>query len=90
MKKILLASGSITYVVDKLEQKGFIQRIPCPNDRRITYASINEKGKDLLHGIFPDHWKQIERITAGLTEVEKKQAIELLKKLGTYADQQID
>ncbi|GGF33303.1 MarR family transcriptional regulator [Halobacillus andaensis] len=89
-EKILLASGSITYVVDKLEQKGFIERVPCPSDRRITYASINDQGKELLHGIFPDHWKQIEKITGGLSEDEKKQAIELLKKLGTYADQQID
>ncbi|ARI78854.1 MarR family winged helix-turn-helix transcriptional regulator [Halobacillus mangrovi] len=87
-EKILLASGSITYVVDKLEKKEYLERIPCPEDRRITYAAITEKGRDLLHGIFPDHWKQIEAITSGLTDEEKVEAIELLKKLGTYADQQ--
>ncbi|MFC7063669.1 MarR family winged helix-turn-helix transcriptional regulator [Halobacillus seohaensis] len=89
-ERILLASGSITYVVDKLEKKGFIDRVPCPSDRRITYAAINDQGKELLRGIFPDHWKQIEKITSGLTEDEKYQAIELLKKLGTNADQQKD
>lgn len=89
-EKILLASGSITYVVDKLEKKEYLKRIPCPKDRRITYASITEKGKDLLHGIFPDHWEQIKQITAGLTEEEKIEAAELLKKLGKYADQQKD
>ncbi|WP_066187487.1 MULTISPECIES: MarR family winged helix-turn-helix transcriptional regulator [Gracilibacillus] len=84
--KILLASGSITYVVDKLETKGLVRRIPCPNDRRITYASITSTGEQLLNDIFPQHWEQIEAITAGLTEKEKIQAIELLKKLGMYAD----
>jgi MarR family 2-MHQ and catechol resistance regulon transcriptional repressor len=87
-EKILLASGSITYVVDKLEKKEYLERIPCPEDRRITYAAITEKGRELLHGIFPDHWKQIEAITNGLSEDEKVQAIELLKKLGKHADQQ--
>ncbi|MGI8316499.1 MarR family winged helix-turn-helix transcriptional regulator [Halobacillus mangrovi] len=87
-EKILLASGSITYVVDKLEKKEYLERIPCPEDRRITYAAITKKGRDLLHGIFPDHWKQIEAITSGLTDDEKVEAIVLLKKLGTYADQQ--
>ncbi|ASF37952.1 MarR family transcriptional regulator [Halobacillus halophilus] len=81
-EKILLASGSITYVVDKLEKKEYLERIPCPNDRRITFASITEKGREFLNDIFPDHWKQIERITGGLTDEEKVQAIELLKKLG--------
>jgi len=84
--KILLASGSITYVVDKLEEKGFLKRTQCAEDRRITHASITDKGKDLLNRIFPNHWKQIEQITAGLTEQEKLTAIDLLKKLGLYAD----
>ncbi len=84
--KILLASGSITYVVDKLQKKGYINRVPSENDRRITYAAITEKGENLLNDIFPEHWQQIESITNGLTEQEKVESIGLLKKLGTYAD----
>ncbi|QDP39138.1 MarR family winged helix-turn-helix transcriptional regulator [Radiobacillus deserti] len=84
--KILLASGSITYVVDKLESKGYLNRVPCETDRRITYASISEQGKDLLHTIFPEHWKQIEHITDGLSDEQKLQAIELLKQLGIHAN----
>ncbi len=87
-EKILLASGSITYVVDKLEKKEYLERLPYPEDRRITFASITEKGRELLNGIFPDHWKQIEAITAGLSDEEKNQAIQLLKKLGMYAEEQ--
>ena len=88
--KILLASGSITYVVDKLEDKNYIKRTQSPSDRRITFVSITDKGKELLNDIFPSHWQQIEEITAGLTEDEKIQAIELLKKLGHYADENLD
>ncbi|MBM7571091.1 MarR family winged helix-turn-helix transcriptional regulator [Aquibacillus albus] len=84
--KILLASGSITYVVDKLEKKGYVKRVPCESDKRITYASITEKGQQLLTDIFPSHWEQIEAITGGLEKEEKMEAIDLLKKLGTYAE----
>lgn len=85
-ERILLASGSITYVVDKLERKGLVKRTPSAKDRRITYASLTSVGEQLLNDIFPEHWKQIEAITAGLTEEEKIQAIELLKKLGLYVE----
>ncbi|GAB2555862.1 MarR family 2-MHQ and catechol resistance regulon transcriptional repressor [Gracilibacillus alcaliphilus] len=85
-EKILLASGSITYVVDKLEKKGLIKRTPCPTDRRITYASITAEGEQLLNDIFPQHWRQIEAIMGGLEEEEKLAAIQLLKKLGLYAN----
>jgi len=35
-KKILISS-SITYVIDKLEQKKFVVRKACPEDRRVTH-----------------------------------------------------
>ena len=48
--KILLASGSMTYVIDKLEKKEYIRRVACAEDRRVTFAQITEKGKKLLNG----------------------------------------
>jgi MarR family 2-MHQ and catechol resistance regulon transcriptional repressor len=80
--KILLASGSITYVVDKLEQKGLLKRVACPNDRRVTYAQITEEGKRLIENIFPEHKARINELMSVLSEEEKNTAIELLKKLG--------
>jgi MarR family transcriptional regulator, 2-MHQ and catechol-resistance regulon repressor len=83
--KILLASGSITYVVDKLEQKGLLKRIACPNDRRVTFAQITDKGKSFIQEIFPEHAQQIHQLMSSLTNEEKQEAIELLKKLGLPA-----
>ncbi|MBV7503937.1 MarR family transcriptional regulator [Bacillus sp. sid0103] len=83
--KILLASGSITYVVDKLEQKGMLKRIACPKDRRVTYAQITEDGKKFIQEIFPEHAKQIDKLMSTLNESEKLEAIDLLKKLGIPA-----
>jgi MarR family 2-MHQ and catechol resistance regulon transcriptional repressor len=83
--KILLASGSITYVVDKLEGKGLLARKACPKDRRVTYAHITEDGKKLLQEIFPKHEEHINQLLDGLTSEEKEQAIHLVKKLGHFA-----
>jgi MarR family transcriptional regulator, 2-MHQ and catechol-resistance regulon repressor len=80
--KILLASGSITYVVDKLEQKEYLVREACKKDRRVTFATITEKGKEFIERIFPEHEQQIDQVMNVLTEEEKATAITLLKKLG--------
>ncbi|MBM4764326.1 MarR family transcriptional regulator [Bacillus sp. B15-48] len=80
--KILLASGSITYVVDKLEKKGFLKRVGCPKDRRVTYAQITEAGEGFIKEIFPDHSSRIDELINVLDAEEKQTAIELLKKLG--------
>ncbi|WP_040402951.1 MarR family winged helix-turn-helix transcriptional regulator [Alkalibacillus haloalkaliphilus] len=86
-ERILLTSGSITYVVNNLEKKGLLSRIPSPQDRRVTYAEITDQGRELLNEIFPKHWEEIERFMDGLTEEEKLQAIDLVKKLGRSAEQ---
>lgn len=81
--KILMTSGSITYIVNKLEKKGYLVREASPNDRRVTYASISDQGRELLSSIFPAHWEKLKTIMNGLNDEEKDTAIELLKKLGT-------
>ncbi|KAF0995896.1 MarR family transcriptional regulator [Geobacillus thermoleovorans] len=81
-EKILLASGSITYVIDKLENKGLIIRRACERDRRVTYASITDSGRQFIQRVFPEHAETIHETVAALTPEEKEQAIVLLKKLG--------
>lgn len=84
-QKILLASSSITYVVDKLEKKSYLERRACPDDRRITYAAITLEGKALMDEIFPKHVLAMDEIMGGLDLDEKKSAIDHLKKLGIHA-----
>ncbi|MEI7026559.1 MarR family winged helix-turn-helix transcriptional regulator [Paenibacillus sp. y28] len=83
--KILLASGSVTYVIDQLSKKGFLRRRPCEKDRRVIYAELEEKGRLLLDDIFPAHVEALLSATASLTIEEKAQAAELMKKLGLGA-----
>ncbi|WP_340026304.1 MarR family transcriptional regulator [Paenibacillus sp. FSL K6-1096] len=81
-EKILVTSGSITYNIDKLEKRGLLRRVPCEDDRRVTYAEITEAGRELFDDIFPQHVDFIHSLMGGLDSEEKAQAMLLLKKLG--------
>jgi MarR family transcriptional regulator, 2-MHQ and catechol-resistance regulon repressor len=83
-EKILIASGTITYVVDKLQEKKLLYRMACEKDRRVTYGVISEEGRALMDRIFPPHRDEIERMFGVLTEEERKVMTELLKKVGYY------
>jgi MarR family 2-MHQ and catechol resistance regulon transcriptional repressor len=83
-EKILIASGSITYVVDKLEQKGLVNRQPCLNDRRVIYAHLTDDGVNLMKDIFPKHELILHEQMSDLTEEEKSFLIHLLKKIGFH------
>ncbi len=85
--RILLTSGSTTYVIDKLVERGLVARRPCPTDRRVLYVELTASGKELIAGIFPEHAEVVRQTMAGLTPEEQRIATALLKRLGRYAEQ---
>ncbi|MDQ0089720.1 MarR family 2-MHQ and catechol resistance regulon transcriptional repressor [Paenibacillus anaericanus] len=85
--KVLMSSGNITYVVDKLEKKGLVARRASTEDRRLIYAEITNQGEQFIEEVFPKHTEVIEQAMAGLSPEEKSVAAQLLKKLGKYAQE---
>jgi DNA-binding MarR family transcriptional regulator len=46
--QIVLTTGGVTRLVDRMETVGYVERRPCPNDRRVLYAGITDAGSAKL------------------------------------------
>ena len=79
--RILLASGSATYVVDNLEKKGYITRNVSQKDKRVTCIRLTEEGMKLIDDIFPIHKKNTKRIFEKINDKELVILKEILKKI---------
>lgn len=84
-RRILVSSGGITFLVDRLTEKGLVARQACPNDRRARYAVLTPAGRALMKRVFPEHAAAISRALAGLTREERRAATRLLRALGRAA-----
>ncbi|MBX6363963.1 MAG: MarR family transcriptional regulator [Gemmatimonadetes bacterium] len=84
-RKVLVSSGGITYLVDRLEQKGLVERRPCTEDRRAVWAALTPAGDALIRRIFPEHEAALRAALGALSEDEKRTAIGLLRRLGRHA-----
>jgi MarR family 2-MHQ and catechol resistance regulon transcriptional repressor len=78
---ILISSGSMTYVIDKLEQKGLLNRSPCPDDRRVIYVTLTNAGNNLMKNIMPQHQELINDMFGSLNNEEAQLMVNLLKKV---------
>src|SRR3982751_5803397 len=84
-RKILVSSGGITFLVDRLVAKGLVVRRDCPSDRRARYADLTPAGERLIDEIFPEHARQITDLMATWDLGEQRQVTELLRRLGLRA-----
>jgi MarR family transcriptional regulator, 2-MHQ and catechol-resistance regulon repressor len=80
--KVLLASGSMTAAVDRLEKRGLALRKGSQTDRRVRRIELTTEGRSLIQGIFGEHARHLEEAMALLTDEEKRQVYDGLKKLG--------
>jgi MarR family 2-MHQ and catechol resistance regulon transcriptional repressor len=84
--KVLLASGSMTAAVDRLEEKGLIKRGPAPSDRRAKVLHLTPEGRRVVETAFHRHATELESAMTVLNAREKHQLYALLKKLGVFAE----
>lgn len=84
-RRILVSSGGTTFLVDRLEKRGLVERRMCESDRRARYAALTPAGKALMEEIFPGHAEAIRRAMSGLGLADQRQATELLRVLGQEA-----
>lgn len=84
-EKILVSNAGVTYLVDRLEKRGLVERRRCDRDRRAYYAHLTAEGSAFVESIFPEHAAAITEAFAVLTDDERALATDLIRKVGKHA-----
>lgn len=80
--RLLTTAGNMTMVIDNLEKRGLIKRIPDSDDRRRINIELTKEGKKLIEDIFPRHVKAIVNEFSSLNMEEQETLRRLCRKLG--------
>ena len=83
--KVLVSAGGVTYLVDRLAERGLVERRRCEQDRRAFYAALTEDGEAFISRIFPGHAEAIQLAFKGLSDAEIETLTVLLRRLGLSA-----
>lgn len=85
-KKVLLTSGSITALVDRLEKRNLVERFDDADDRRIRMVRLTATGRSLIKKAFVQHEKDLDQAVSTLDSKELDQLVHLLRKVGLGAE----
>lgn len=79
--KMIHKMSNTTRLVDKLLKKGLVERIICPNNRRMIELTITSEGLELLKELDVVISETEAKLMNNLEEQEMVRLIELLKKV---------
>ncbi len=81
--KMLRSESNITFVLDKLEHRGWIRRDRSESDRRVIIVSLTAAGRKFIAAVFPGIVSAIEQEMTVLTILELQSLGDTCRKLGT-------
>ena len=88
-RRIDLTSGSMTTAIDRLETRGLVTRADHATDRRAWVIHLTPEGKTLIAKVFAGHEDAMARAMRGVSKAERATLTDLLKRLGTTAEEQL-
>jgi DNA-binding MarR family transcriptional regulator len=79
---VLLSQSSLSRLVDRLEKRGLVERMPAPDDGRGVLLKLTEEGAALQKEIGREHVRDIaELVGPALTAAEQRELLRLTEKL---------
>jgi DNA-binding MarR family transcriptional regulator len=79
-EKTLISKSSLTGVVERMVQKGYIHTVINPDDGRSQLLQLTPEGQAVFEKVFPDHLKYLE---IAFQKISKKEIKEIEESLYT-------
>ena len=79
--------GAMTRMIDRLEAKGFIVRVRCPEDRRAVNVELTDEGKAVFPKMRISVVGELNRFLRGFTKTEARQFEGFLQRMLDNASQ---
>jgi DNA-binding MarR family transcriptional regulator len=66
-EQVTLTTGGVTRLVDRMDAAGYVERLPCPTDRRVAFAAITKAGRKKLTEASAVHAANLREVFAGFS-----------------------
>ena len=80
------SKGTLTGVVDRLEQRGVVERLANESDRRSSIVRLTARGETLFGRVFPEHIAHCRRAFANWNAADFEALDEQLGRLRAALD----
>lgn len=75
-RMLVLSKSALSRSVDSLEKVGFLKRVSCPEDRRVSYITVTAKGLQNLKSAWPVFRSSLQKNFSDRLTIQDAKALE--------------
>lgn len=79
--RLIISRATVTGLIDSLERRGYVRRLPHPSDRRMLLIELTDTGRQVAHAFRPVVHQHQKTWLEVLSEQEQGQLIDSLQRL---------
>lgn len=79
-----ITPAGVTHLINPLEEKGLIERLKNPSDRRVVLVGITEKGISIAEDLMAEIQEKLVGLIEFLGEEDSRKLIDLMNKVIDY------
>jgi MarR family 2-MHQ and catechol resistance regulon transcriptional repressor len=85
--QMVLTSGGVTRLIDRLVADEVVERVSCPSDRRVQWARLTDKGQERVSSALVTHLRDLdEHFFSAMSAEEQATMVSVLGRLGSMGE----
>ncbi|NCO65479.1 MAG: hypothetical protein COW32_07940 [Candidatus Aquicultor secundus] len=89
-KELNVTLAAITHYINSLEKQGYVTRSSSPEDRRVVFVSLSDKGAEMVAAMREKHSEKIYGLVEYLGDKDSSELIALMTKISKYVKKKSD
>jgi DNA-binding MarR family transcriptional regulator len=84
-RALIMHRSNVTGLVDRLEQRGLVERLAVPTDRRVHRVRATTTGRALMKRILPHYHRAAEQVLGHLSPAKASRLVKDLEQISANA-----
>ncbi|MHB8840437.1 MAG: MarR family winged helix-turn-helix transcriptional regulator [Candidatus Aquicultor sp.] len=83
-KVLNVTLAAITHHINSLEKQGYVTRSSSPEDRRVVFVSLSDKGAEMVAAMRKSHFEKMYGLVDYLGDKDSAELLALMAKIAEY------
>jgi DNA-binding MarR family transcriptional regulator len=81
VENVRRVKSTVTVMINTLEKHGYVRKLPCESDNRVTYVELTPKGRRFRRDFEEISWVLLNKLYGDMNEKDRERLVKQLERI---------